>query len=217
MKNSWDSIYKPHKKNSELVWKSYADLFVLDRFITNLPLNAKILDFGCGDGRNIIHLLKLGFKVTGIDISKNALECSKELAEKMNLSERMNLIHGDIHSTIISNESFDLIYSTQVLDHIEEPQLVINEAFRILQKKGRFIVQMSSTKDNAISLGTFISPKKRNYKGFLFRFFDRNDIETLFSKWHYIIDNIKIQDPPHPGWRDEAHEHDYWIVEAYKK
>jgi len=42
--------------------------------IMKLPKFAKILDAGCGDGRNLIYLAKQGYAVSGIDISPKPLE-----------------------------------------------------------------------------------------------------------------------------------------------
>ena len=44
----------------------------------NLPDNAKILDLACGKGRHSVYLNKLGFDVTGVDLSENSIaEASK--------------------------------------------------------------------------------------------------------------------------------------------
>jgi SAM-dependent methyltransferase len=38
------------------------------------------------------------------------------------------------------SESFDTVFSTQVLEHVEEPQKMINEAFRVLRAKGYLVI-----------------------------------------------------------------------------
>lgn len=44
----------------------------------NLPENAKVLDLACGRGRHSIYLNKLGYEVTGADLSKNSIAFAKE-------------------------------------------------------------------------------------------------------------------------------------------
>lgn len=51
---------------------------VLKTFLKHFPRDAKVLDIGCGAGRNSIHLSRLGYTVTGIDISSSAIERAKE-------------------------------------------------------------------------------------------------------------------------------------------
>ncbi|MFL2637040.1 MAG: SAM-dependent methyltransferase, partial [Flavobacteriaceae bacterium] len=50
----------------------------------NLKKNAKILDAACGKGRHSIEIEKLGYKVTGIDLSKNSIKHAKQF-ENLNL------------------------------------------------------------------------------------------------------------------------------------
>ena len=62
-----------------------AELFTneLMEFI-KLPLNSKILDLACGKGRHSINLNKMGYDVTGIDLSvKNIKNASKYESEKL--------------------------------------------------------------------------------------------------------------------------------------
>lgn len=47
----------------------------IDRLITHLkpPANSLMLDVACGKGRHSIHLAKMGFDVTGIDLSEDSI------------------------------------------------------------------------------------------------------------------------------------------------
>ena len=44
----------------------------------NIPENGKILDLACGKGRHSIYLNKIGFNVTGVDLSKNSIAYAKQ-------------------------------------------------------------------------------------------------------------------------------------------
>lgn len=55
----------------------------------------KILDVGCGNGRNLIPFLKTGFKGSGLDFSKEMLKNAQELLKKNNLSARADLKEGE--------------------------------------------------------------------------------------------------------------------------
>lgn len=43
-----------------------------------LPKGAHILDLACGKGRHSVYLNKIGFKVTGVDLSKNSIAYAKQ-------------------------------------------------------------------------------------------------------------------------------------------
>ena len=75
----------------------------------------KALDFGCGAGRSTRFLQKLGFVVTGIDISEEMLKKAKE----KDPAGDYRLVHGDDFSEL-TRASFDLILSAFPFDNIPE-------------------------------------------------------------------------------------------------
>ncbi len=60
----------------------------------NLQPNAKILDLGCGNGRHSINLAKLGYDVTGLDLSANLLSIAKQEAERQKI--KINFVEADM-------------------------------------------------------------------------------------------------------------------------
>ncbi len=71
----------------------------------HIPQNAKILDAACGKGRHSLTLAHLGFKVTGIDLSKNSIEYAKQFE-----SERLHFAVHDIRETYHTNQ-FDFVFN----------------------------------------------------------------------------------------------------------
>ncbi len=91
-----------------------------------LQRRGKLLDLGCGQGRNAIPLAKLGYKVTGIDSSKVGIQNMLRVTELHNLE--IEGIVGDIYK--IDNYSdyayilLDSIFHFQKRDRIKETNLV---------------------------------------------------------------------------------------------
>lgn len=54
---------------------------VLIKFFEKYPIKGQILDMGCGQGRDSIPLARLGFSVTGIDLSKVGIEEINRVAQ----------------------------------------------------------------------------------------------------------------------------------------
>lgn len=67
----------------------------------------KILDIGCGGGREAIALYDLGFSVTGIDISESEIESAKATAQR--LEKNIDYYVCDGKTLTFSNESFRYI------------------------------------------------------------------------------------------------------------
>ena len=101
----------------------------LQKFYELLKKNKKtiktVFDVGCGDGRTLVELAKLGFQVTGIDLF------GKETAERRakNAGVKINFIQADIttyefgsarYDAIISSEVFHLIPRQNVLRLIDQ-------------------------------------------------------------------------------------------------
>lgn len=79
----------------------------------------KLLDVGCGEGRNAVFFARNGYRVHGFDISAEGIEKTKELAKKVGVA--VEAFQADLN-TFRLQESFDIIFSTGVL-HCCDPAL----------------------------------------------------------------------------------------------
>lgn len=77
---------------------------------------AKVLDIGCGNGRNSIYLAKHGFDVEAVDFSETAIELAKENAAKANVSVKFHC--RSIFDFEYAAKSFDAIYDSGCFHHI---------------------------------------------------------------------------------------------------
>lgn len=85
--------------------------------------NSTILDIGCGNGAVIDYLSKNKNpkKIIGIDISKEAVEYVKK-----NGHEAYEIdISTDVFANFIKDKEFDYIIITEVLEHIQNPEILI--------------------------------------------------------------------------------------------
>jgi len=87
------------------------------------------LDVGCGTGKLVGYLRKLGVEAYGIEISKYALEVAKKEIKPF-------LKYGDITKIPYDDNSFDLVSTFDVLEHIERPKLkkAVEETIRVSKK-----------------------------------------------------------------------------------
>ncbi len=100
------------------------------RLLKDLDRNLSILEVGCSGGPLMRLLQRNGFaKVAGIDIN----ECSIELCR--NLGQTTVKV-ADGRATGFSDEQFDIVIASDVLEHIEDPVQGLTEWSRILKPKG---------------------------------------------------------------------------------
>ena len=93
-----------------------------------------VADYGSGGGTllyNVGHFSKA--RLLGIEQSELAIVQSK------NLVPDLNVIKGNIMDTPLKNESIDFIFSTMVIEHVDDKSF-IEEAYRTLKPGGYFFV-----------------------------------------------------------------------------
>jgi 2-polyprenyl-3-methyl-5-hydroxy-6-metoxy-1,4-benzoquinol methylase len=109
----------------------------LDKFAELLPQSGSILDAGCGVGKPVSqYMVRRGFHVTGVDISKKMIERAKE-----------NVPEGDFHQKNILNldfpdSSFDGTICVYTLWHIPRVNhsAIIKNFHRMLKKNGVLVL-----------------------------------------------------------------------------
>ncbi len=96
----------------------------------------RVLDVGCGNGYTCGEFLKRGCQVTGIDLSVQGVE----LARKTYPQGRFEVLPADDHLLAnLQEEPFDLIVSTEVVEHLYAPRSYASGCFKGLKPGGRFI------------------------------------------------------------------------------
>ncbi len=108
---------------------------VLDRVIAGLGLpeeRARILDAGCGSGRNMVELARYG-TVTGVELSATSVE----LARVRNCGE---VIEGSVLEMPFESGSFDLAVSLDVIEHLEDDLAALRELRRAVAPGGALLV-----------------------------------------------------------------------------
>jgi len=95
---------------------------------------ARVLDLGCGSGKLISALLKIGQiqQVTGMDVSHRALQAAARRLHLDQLSprarSRVELLHGSLTYTDHRLRGFDAAAVVEVIEHLDPPRLTAFES-----------------------------------------------------------------------------------------
>lgn len=93
-----------------------------------------VLDVGCGFGGAISILDRMGARCVGIDMSQEELAlCRKRLLLH---GVATNVLCADAYNMPFSNECFDIVICTEVLEHVKDKNALIAEMSRVLKKGG---------------------------------------------------------------------------------
>ena len=119
----------------------------------------KLLDAGCGEGRLILYGPYPNVEFSGVDVSQSSLETARRRGYAQ--IARANLAD----SLPWQDESFDIVVSSHILEHLQHPEKMTSEIMRVLRPGGLFIVGVPicvwCTRLLRIYLVPLLVPKKR--------------------------------------------------------
>lgn len=93
-----------------------------------------VLDMGCGEGTRLNYLIGKSKNGVGVDISRTAVEKAKKRYPAL------DFIEADLEKIPFNNNSFDLVYSAFVLEHLANPEKFIREAIRVTNHGGKVVL-----------------------------------------------------------------------------
>ena len=149
---------------------------LLPKELNKLSYKAKVLDMGCGAGYYTSEILKKKFpklNITGIDISKNAINQAKK-----NYKDVVFKV-GSAYKLPFKKASFDTVILNCTLEHLEKPQKALQEVRRVLVSDGLFF---SITPIESQS-GVFWQDKNlsKKYHGHLTQY-NKNSLEKIIEE-----------------------------------
>jgi len=151
----------------------------------------KILDIGCGGGLLCEPLSRLGASITGVDASYNNIKAAKLHSKEMSLN--INYICNSPENLNLKNQ-FDVILNMEVIEHVSDTDLFINQCSKLIKKNGIM----------------FVSTINRNIKSYFFailgaeyilrwlpigthdwnKFLTPQELETLANKNNFISNEV---------------------------
>lgn len=203
----WDKYWKdPRVQKKHAIQSEYLpDLIALFR----KRGVGKILDLGCGSGRNIAPLTKAGFFVVGQDISDAALSMAqKSLAVEKN--GNYALIKHAFVDLPFPNRSFDAIIGINSLHHnrLGEIKRTIGEMHRVLNGRGVIFASLTSREElrngKLVETGTYLTIEG-NKRGILHHLFTVPEIRQAFGGFKIL----NLQEPT----KTDRH----WLLLAEKR
>lgn len=91
----------------------------LDELIRLCPPapHKKVLDIGCGEGKDAVYMAEQGYAVTAFDLTENGIRKTLRLAREKNVT--VHAYTDDINTFAVSGQ-FDIVYSTGTVQYLFE-------------------------------------------------------------------------------------------------
>ena len=189
MSNIWDKVYS---NDSAFFGEELSD-FAQKCYSNFKRYNVKrLLELGCGQGRDTIFFASNGFDVHAIDASKVAIENINQKLRQKNIS--LDLRHFKARQTLPYDSSyFDAVYSHMFYNMRftdEELGFLFKESHRVLKNNGLLYFSVRNDKDVSYNKGKKIDNYVYEINGFQIRFFTTRQIQ-LFLENYFEIKNIE--------------------------
>lgn len=207
-------------------WNDFYDTFQNIPFFVNKPdenlvhyfeknmINpGKVLEIGCGAGRNAIYLAKNGCSVVGVDISDKALKWAQRRMNEENVN--IEFVCANIFELDYEQNSFDFIYDSGCFHHIAPHRRVsyIDMIDKLLKPGGYFA--LCSFEENGAYGGSAMTDEevylKRSLEGGLG--YTQNQLKEIF----HFLEEIEIRKMLSRSSDDLYFGLDGFIVGLFKK
>ena len=138
----------PHLDLQE--WFGPIDIYLFDQLLKGrFNPRMRVLDAGCGGGRNLVYLLRSGYDVCGVDLSIDAIAHVRTLAA--GLAPQLpadNFRVEAVEEMSFTDADFDVVLSSAVLHFArneEHWQHMLKEMWRVLKPGGLFFARLASS------------------------------------------------------------------------
>jgi SAM-dependent methyltransferase len=102
----------------------------------------RLLEIGCGGGRFLNRMRKSGWEVEGIDFDPKA-------ADRVAARYGIRVACGALADQQYTADSFDAVAMSQVIEHVYDPQALLQECRRVLAPGGRLVVTTPNARSQA--------------------------------------------------------------------
>ena len=179
--NKYATIYAQYTKEKLLQ-------FQLEKFISLLFSKGKILDAGCGCGRDSLYLIENGLNVIAVDLSEGMIKEAKK--------NEVNAIKGDL-LLMKSNKEFAGIWCMATLHSIpktDAPKLMKN-FYSALEKEGILYIAVKEGEGEHL-----IEKKRYENSPIFYAFYKKEELEDLLKSCNFEIIELIISDDEGTNW-----------------
>lgn len=178
-----------------------------------LPRTSKVLELGCGDGRDTFHLAKEFAEVDCVDASTVAISKLESFSRKEGFENVINAVLKQVQDIDPSEKDYDLFVAVTLFDHFPRPQS-LEELHRFIEsaRSGAYFFLMVHTVDDP---GNEPGARSSELSAAIQTYFDRNELLEVAREAGHVTyyKELRELDSDH----GEPHYHSYATVIFRKK
>ncbi len=155
--------------------------------LAGLKIGEKVLDAGCGVGGSLFYMARqYGIHGVGCNLSEKQLQFARKKARQNHLEHTIQFINQDFCHTSFADESFDVVWALESLNHLYDLNTFAAETFRLLKPGGRAV------------LAFYHATSEPDTKAYLNKWMDTWGMASILSTETYVSQlenaNLKLKD-----------------------
>jgi 2-polyprenyl-3-methyl-5-hydroxy-6-metoxy-1,4-benzoquinol methylase len=105
---------------------------IISDMVDHLGKGLNILDVGAGDGIIGEHISKMGNNVVAVDLPTVAIQAHR--------CQGLLAVAGDAERLSFASNIFDVVFASEIIEHLWNPHSFVAEAYRVLKTDGHLII-----------------------------------------------------------------------------
>ncbi len=196
-----DFLKKNKKPNQKQVWNAIANAWeenrknkisIIEEFLKNKK--GKIIDIGCGSGRNMIQNKNIEYY--GIDFSSQQIAQTKEYAKKNKIKAKLFTATADKLPKTCKNNFFDaglFIATLHCIESVEKRKKTLQELYRVLKPNAETLITVWNSEDKRFNQvnnhgPVYLSWKENNIPYMRYYYlFKKQELISLIEKTGFTI------------------------------
>lgn len=162
-------------------------------FPVDLPPGSRILEVGCGNGKNLSSFFKGGLRVYAVDPSPTAVKLAKERAEFF--KAKAHISEGDVCDLAFKANYFDAVFLFHVLGHLtaQERVLAVQECFRVLKPGGQCLFRGFHESDLRFGKGLQVEENTfRKGNNVWVHYFSEEEVRRLMEGTGFSVEKLAL-------------------------
>ena len=181
----------------------YEKLNYLPRLVKFSAYKGKsVLEVGCGAGMDLVRFAREGAKVTGIDLSKTAIDLACKNFKQSKQNANLRVMNGE--GMEFADNTFDVVYAHGVLQYTADSAKMINEIHRVLKPGGEAIM-MVYNKHSWLNLMRKVTKVPLEHEDApVLKTFSIREFKYLlspFQNYRIIPERFPVKTKLHSGWK----------------
>jgi ubiquinone/menaquinone biosynthesis C-methylase UbiE len=168
--------------------------------------NKALLEVGCGIGTDLVRFARGGAVVTGVDLSKTAIDLARQNFELHGLSgARLEVANAE--ALPFADDAFDVVYGHGVIQYTADPAALLRECHRVLRPGGQAIFMVYNRVSWLNALSKLMKVELEHEDAPVLRKFSIAEFRNLlspFSDVRIVPERFPVKSRLHKGWKGMA-------------